>query len=269
MMIAMLRGGGDLASGVVVRLARAGIHVVVTELAQPMAVRRRASFAQAIYDGDITIEGLHGVRVHNAADIHQAWLDGAVAVLVDPDAAIHAELKPHVLVDGRMHKRAPEPEMHLATMVVGLGPGFTAGADCHAVVETKRGPYLGRVYWQGSAEPDSGQPETVHGHQGDRVLRAPADGVLRTFVDIGAHVEEGDELVAVGAHTLTAPFAGTLRGLLMDGLHVAAGEKIGDLDPRDDPALVGMVSDKALAIGGGVMEAIFSWPEMRRLLCQP
>ena len=265
-LLALLRGGGDLASGVALRLARAGIQVIVAELPRPLAVRRLASFAQAIYDGQIEIEGITGRRVEGLDGVGAALARGQVPVLVDPDADIAAALQLDVLVDARMTKRPPQPQLHLARFVVGLGPGFTAGVDCHAVVETQRGPFLGREYWQGSAAADTGLPETVRGHQGDRVLRAPVAGMLETRVMIGSRVQAGQPLAAVDGHVLSAPFDGVLRGLLQNGLAVKQGEKIGDLDPRGDERLVRLASDKALAIGGGVLEAVLSRPELRAKL---
>lgn len=262
-LIALLRGGGDLASGVACRLARSGAQVVITELEQPRAVRRLVSFSQAVYDGQIMVEGVQARRVEGLHAVRETLERGEIAVVVDPPAAIHSFLRPHLLVDGRMTKRAPEPELHMAALVVGLGPGFTAGVDCHAVIETKRGAFLGRVYWEGTAEADTGQPETVQGHQGDRVIRAPADGVLTTHARLGEHLEPGQPVCSVDGRVVSAPFAGNLRGLLMPGLSVTCGEKIGDLDPRDDPRLARLVSDKALAIGGGVLEAVLSRPELR------
>lgn len=266
--IALLRGGGDLASGVALRLARCGAQVVITELEQPRSVRRLVSFSQAVYDGEIVIEGLRARRAGGIEAVRETLERGEIAVVVDPPAAIHADLQPHLMVDGRMTKRAPEPELHMARLVLGLGPGFTAGADCHAVIETKRGAFLGRVYWQGVAEADTGQPETVQGHQGDRVIRAPVDGILHAHARLGDHLDAGQPICNVDGHVVTAPFAGNLRGLLMQGLQVTCGEKVGDLDPRDDPRLAHLISDKALAIGGGVLEAVLSRPELRSSFCK-
>lgn len=262
-LLALLRGGGDLASGVALRLARSGVQVIITELPQPLAVRRLASFAQAIYDGQIEIESLSGRLASGLDEIDANLRRGEIPVLIDPDARIASLMQFDLLIDGRMTKRKPEPEMHLARFSIGLGPGFTAGLDCHAVVETQRGPFLGRVYWRGSAEADTGQPESVRGHQADRVLRAPVSGTLETQVAIGALIEAGQVVASISGQTLVAPFRGVLRGLLQDGLVVQQGEKVGDLDPRGDPRLVRLVSDKALAIGGGVLEAILSRPDLR------
>jgi xanthine dehydrogenase accessory factor len=151
-------------------------------------------------------------------------------------------------------------------LYIGLGPGFTAGVNCHAVVETNRGHRMGRVIWQGSAEADTGLPEQIAGQQAERVLRAPADGVLVNHFEIGAHVDGGQAVAEVAGKQVTAPFSGVLRGILYPGLKVYQGQKIGDLDPRDDPRLCALVSDKALAVGGGVLEAILTRPDLRLIL---
>jgi xanthine dehydrogenase accessory factor len=241
--LVLIRGEGDLASGAALRLVRAGLPVVITELPQPLAVRRLVSFSQAVYSGEITIEG---ITAHLAEDASQArWIlgSGSIAVRVDPEADCRHELQPLVLVDGRMTKRPPELGMDAAPLVIGWGPGFTAGYDCHAAIETRRGPRLGRVIWQGVAELDTGVPDATAGIQAQRVLRAPGAGRLRVLAEIGV-----------------------LRGMLPDGFAVEAGMKIGDVDPRDDPALCRLVSDKALAVGGGVMEAVLSLPDIRARL---
>jgi xanthine dehydrogenase accessory factor len=189
-------------------------------------------------------------------------------VLVDPDCAAAKSLHPAVIVDGRMTKRPPEPIGYSPALYIGLGPGFEAGVNCQAVIETRRGHMLGRVHWRGGPDPDTGQPD------GDpsRVLRAPCDGVLIARANIGDHVEEGQVIAEIdnGQRTpstiLHSPLTGVLRGLIHPGLTVTRGTKIGDVDPRDDPRLCQMVSDKALAIGGGVLEAILSKPEVRALL---
>jgi xanthine dehydrogenase accessory factor len=265
-LIAIIRGGGDLASGVAVRLRRSGIQVVITELSQPLAVRRWVSFAQAVYDREITIEGIQAVLTDNLETVRNLIQNNRIPVLIDPNAGLRAQLQAQVLVDGRMTKLPPDLGMEAAPLVVGLGPGFTAGENCHAVIETKRGPFLGRVYWQGSAEPDSGLPDMVANHQFDRVLRAPMTGVIQAHARIGDHLEKGMIIAEVGSKPVFAPFSGMLRGLLKDGLLISEGVKIGDLDPRDDQRLCELVSDKALSVGGGVLEAILSRPEFRTLL---
>jgi len=262
----LVRGGGDLASGVVVRLHRAGWQVLVTELARPLAVRRYVSFAEAVYDGEISIEGVRGLRIDRLDDVNPSIADGVVPVLVDPSLESLARFEPHVLIDGRMTKRPPETDIGAAPLVIGLGPGFTAGVDCHAVVETNRGPAMGRVLWEGQAQADTGVPERVAGYQVERVLRAPADGVIEPFVEIGNLVSAGDLIAEVAGEPVIAAFDGVVRGLIKPGLKIRAGEKIGDIDPRGDPRLCWMVSDKALAVAGGVLEAILSWKPVRNFV---
>jgi xanthine dehydrogenase accessory factor len=263
----LLRGGGDLASGAALRLARAGMAVVITELPEPLAVRRLVSYAQAVYSREMTIEGITARRAADLAEAAALLAAGSIPVLVDPRAEARHTLLPQVIVDGRMTKQAPDLGMDAAPLVIGLGPGFIAGENCHAVVETKRGPYLGRVIWEGSAEADTGQPDPVAAREGERVLRAPLDGVLENKVEIGSFVTAGQVLATVAGVPLRTAFDGYLRGLLQTGLVVRRGLKIGDVDPRPDPRLVHLVSDKALAIGGGVLEAILSRPDLRAKMC--
>ena len=264
-MLILIRGGGDLATGVALRLIRSGLRVVVSELPQPLAVRRTVAFAEAIYAGEITIEDITGQRVTDPTDtlrILNILSKQQVPVLVDPDCVAAKALHPSVIVDGRMTKRPPEAIGYSPVLYIGLGPGFEAGVNCQAVIETRRGHMLGRVYWRGSPDPDTGQPD------GDpqRVLRAPADGEFVAHAEIGQHLEAGQVIAEVAGQMVTAPFPGILRGLLHPGLTVRRGLKIGDIDPRDDPRLCQMVSDKALSIGGGVLEAILSRPELRATL---
>lgn len=268
-MIVLIRGGGDLASGAALRLHRVGLRVVITELAQPLAVRRLVSFGEAARAGEVTVEGVTARRVNDPTDTLRALQiisKGQIPVLVDPDARAALALHPTVIVDARLLKQPPEALKHTARLYIGLGPGFNAGVNCSAVVETRRGHRLGRVIWQGTADPDTGMPESVGERQAERVLRAPVDGLLHTFAEIEAHIEPGEAVAKVGDELVRAPFAGVLRGLLPEGMHVRQGMKIGDLDPRDDLALCRLVSDKSLAVGGGVLEAILAKPELRPLL---
>jgi xanthine dehydrogenase accessory factor len=272
----VVRGGGDLASGVALRLHRAGLRLLITELAQPLVVRRRVAFAEAIYEQDVTVEGLAARRVEagapdvalaRAADLLHA---GTLPVLVDPDARVLAALRaaraPIVLVDARMMKRPPELGRGAADLVIGLGPGFTAGLDCDAVIETNRGHCLGRVIWNGAAEADTGLPEGVANKTAERVLRAPVDGILEALVEIGQHVESGQPVAHVNGAAVSAVFPGVVRGLARSGLSVTQGVKIGDIDPRDDPRYCFLVSDKSLAVGGGVLEALLAQPDLRPCL---
>lgn len=262
----LVRGGGDLASGVIYRLYRAGIHVAVTELPQPLVVRRLVAFAEAVFNREHNVEGVPA-RLARDSDEAQTFLDmGVVPVLIDPTAACRAELRPLVLIDGRMTKQPPELGMEAAPLVIGLGPGFIAGENCHVVIETNRGHTLGRVIWHGKAEADTGLPEAVFRRQADRVLRAPAEGVLQAFADIGEHLAAGQQIAEVAGELIQAPFEGVLRGIIHPGLYVQRGTKVGDLDPRNDPRYCRLISEKSLAVGGGVLEAILTRPEIRDLL---
>ena len=265
--LVLLRGGGDLASGVALRLHRAGIKVVITELPEPLAVRRTVSFSEAVYEGRHSVEAVNA-RLIEPDQLSDALEANEIPVLVDPDADILTDSRiSHyqfpVVVDARLIKTRPQPLPVNVSLHIGLGPGFYAGQDCQAVIETRRSHTLGRVYWTGTTQPDSGEPE------GDRrrVLRAPSDGVVVTHAQIGEHVDEA-QLIAIisDQFSVISPFKGILRGLIRPGLLVTRGLKIGDIDPRDDPSSCYLVSDKALAIGGGVLEAILSRGDIREKL---
>jgi xanthine dehydrogenase accessory factor len=251
----LVRGAGDLGTGVAYRLHRAGFTVMVTDLAQPTCVRRAVSFAEAMYAGSITVEGVTAVRVDDPMVGMAHTIMREIPVVVD-DRSVLERMRPAIVVDARLAKRNLDTRIRQAKLVIGLGPGFTAGRDCHAVVETNRGHHLGRVFWEGSAEPDTGQPEPVRGFAGERVLRAPAEGVLTGRAVIGDSVKAGDVVAEVSGQPITAPFDGVLRGLVHDGLPVTAGMKVGDLDPRGVREHCFTISDKARSIGGGVLEAI-------------
>jgi xanthine dehydrogenase accessory factor len=265
-MIVLIRGGGDLASGVALRLYHAGFKVAITELPKPLAVRRLACFSEAIYSGETTLEGVVGKRVNEVDDplrILQLFSKGRIPVLNDPEGKSIQSIHPSVIVDARMRKAAPEALRHNAKLYLGLGPGFVGGSNCHAAIETQRGPWLGRVLWDGPAQPDSGLPEAVGTRQAERALHAPASGKLIHRKAISDLVQEGEIITEVAGQLVRAPFPGMLRGLIHPDVEVIEGMKIGDLDPRNDPQLCNHVSDKALAIGGGVLEAILSKAELR------
>lgn len=262
----LVRGGGDLASGVAARLFRSGFRLMITELPQPRVVRRLASFAEAVFAGRAQVEGIEAVRIDQVEAAPPTSAEGRIPVLVDPAAESRHQLPLLAIVDARMRKKPPELGIEGAPMVVGLGPGFTAGLDCHAVVETLRGHHLGRVIWRGSAAGDTGRPGEIAGEAEGRLLRAPAHGEMHGLVALGTAVAGGEPVAEVSGQPVSAPFAGVVRGLLHDGLSVVAGEKIGDIDPRGVAAYCGEISDKALAVGGGVLEALLTRTEIRRAL---
>jgi xanthine dehydrogenase accessory factor len=252
--VVLVRGAGDLATGVAWRLKRAGFGVIMCELEHPLTVRRSVAFSTAVGEGSVTVGGIRAVRATTAEAAVLARSD-VVPVVV---SAGLPPLPADVIVDARVAKRALDTAIHDAALVVALGPGFEAGRDCHAVIETMRGPWLGRVYWQGRAAPNTGTPGVIGGRGAERVLRAPAAGRARWRVSIGDVVDAGAVLGAVGDERVRAPFAGVVRGLIADGTPVAQGLKIGDVDPRADTDWR-EISDKALAVAGGVLEAILTW----------
>jgi len=261
--LVLIRGGGDLASGVAVRLHHSGFEVMITELPKPLVVRRTVSFAEAVSDGSKEVEGITAVLINTPGDVKDSVRVGNIPVLIDPDLACMREVRPDVVVDARMRKKEPSEGKELATLVIGLGPGFIAGENCHAVVETNRGHNLGRVIWAGPPQEDTGIPGQVQGFASERVLRAPEDGKLVTGAQIGDEVKNGTVIALVGSQAVLAPFDGILRGLIDPGTQVTKGMKIGDVDPRDDPTIYSLVSDKARAVGGGVLEAILACPDLR------
>jgi xanthine dehydrogenase accessory factor len=268
-MIVLIRGGGDLASGVAFRLHRSGFKVVIAELPKPLAVRRLACFCEAIYSGEITIEGIVAKRIAEIDDplrILQSLSKGRIPVLIDPQGKSIEYIHPTVIVDARMLKIAPEALHHNAKLYLGLGPGFIGGVNCHAAIETQRGPWLGRVIWDGPTEPDSGIPGAMLDKQADRALYTPVEGSVVAHKAIGDHVKQGETVAEINGQAIIAPFTGVLRGLIHPEVALSPGMKIGDLDPRDDPELCTHISDKALAIGGGVLEAILSKHELRPTL---
>jgi xanthine dehydrogenase accessory factor len=266
MSLVLLRGGGDLATGVALRLHRAGIRVAIAELERPLVVRRTVAFAEAVYAGVVDVEGVVARRVQKVIVAPAVAAEGEIPVLVDPMLASLPALAPAALVDARMLKRDVDTTMDVAPLVIGLGPGFEAGANCHAVVETMRGHSLGRVIWQGGAQPDTGVPGTIASQNLDRVLRAPANGTVEPHFKIGDRVKRGDRIATVSGEPVVAAFHGVLRGLVHPSLEVKQGTKIGDVDPRNDPSYIHRVSDKSLAIGGGVLEALLARPQIRSRL---
>lgn len=255
----LMRGGGDLATGAAVRCVRAGFPLVITELPQPLVVRRTVALASAVLDGEITVEGVRAARVESVEVARELAGAGTVPVIVDPDGTSIAALTPAVVIDARMAKRNIDTAIDDAPLVIALGPGFTAGTDCDAVIETNRGHFLGRVYWEGAAEPNTGTPGIVEGYGAERVLRAPVAGTVVPFRDIGDMLEQDELVASVDDRAVRAPFPGVLRGIVAEGTKVPAGLKIGDVDPRGDREHCFTVSDKSLAIGGGVLEALLTW----------
>lgn len=252
----VVRGAGELGSAAARLLFSCGFAVAVLELGAPLAVRRRVCFAEAVFSGGVEVDGVPG-RLVPPGKLEVALRDGSIVpVAVDPEGDSISRLHPAVLVDGRMAKRNLGTRRDQAGLVIGLGPGFTAGDDVHAVVETQRGAGLGRVLWSGSAEEDTAVPGTVMGVSQGRVLRAPRAGAFRGVRRIGDLVTPGTPVGEVEGVPVLAAIGGLLRGLLADGVTVEAGLKVGDVDPRGTVVDPGSISDKGRAVAAGVLEAI-------------
>ena len=252
----IIRGAGEMATGVAWRLVQSHFQVLLTEIPRPLAVRREVSFCEAVYDGTKTVEGVSAVLISSVDQAPGVWAEGQVPVLIDPDLSRSRALKPDILVDAIMAKRNLGTRMTAASWVIALGPGFEAGSEAHLVVETNRGHNLGRLYTRGAAEPDTGVPGTIGGISSNRVLRAPASGIIKALKTIGEPVEESEPVAEVAGRPVVAQIKGRLRGLIREGTPVSAGLKIGDVDPRGNPEYCHTISEKARAIGGAVLEGI-------------
>lgn len=252
----LIRGGGDLASGIAWRLHQCGFRVLITEISHPLSVRRKVSFCEAVYDGETEVEAVKAVLVRGVEEAPTVWSRGEIPVLVDPACETKHFMRPEVLVDAIIAKKNLGTSVQNAPLVIAVGPGFEVGRDAHYGVETNRGHRLGRLLTSGSAEPNTGVPGPVMGITEDRILRAPADGVWENTLDIGDLVEPGNPIGEVAGHAVHAKIDGVVRGLIRKGVQVRQGLKIGDIDPRGNVSDCFTISDKALAIAGGVLEGI-------------
>jgi len=255
--LAIVRGGGDLATGIIYRLWRVGYRVLCLEVQYPLVVRRTISVAQAIFDGTHEIEGMKSIRVDNPDDLDE-WKGDTIAVKVDPDGECINKMSPALVVDAIMAKRYTGTSRNMAPLVLAIGPGFSAPDQVHGVIETKRGHYLGRLITNGSAIPNTGIPGMDMGYGVERLLRAPKDGYVVPIKEIGDHVEAGEAVARMGGEEVKAQITGVLRGLIHPSVYVTGGLKIGDVDPRDVREHCFSITDKALAIAGGVLEAVMS-----------
>ena len=255
----LIRGAGDIATGIALRLYRAGMQVVMTDLPAPTAIRRTVCFSQAIILGEMTVEDVTAHRAETPDQAKALLAQGLIPVLADPDCTCRTRLRPDALVDAILAKRNLGTKIDDAPIVVGIGPGFTAGEDCHAVVETMRGHTLGRVIYRGSALPNTNIPGLIGGFTGERVLRAPDDGIFHQLLDIGTMVQAGDVAGEVNGKPMICTISGVIRGMLADGTPVFKGMKSGDVDPRGEISYCQTASDKAIAIGGGVLQAILEY----------
>ena len=259
-LIVLIRGAGEMASGVAHRLHQSHFKVCMLEIDQPLAVRREVSFCEAIYEGEKTVEGVQAKFVSKPEQISSVWKAGKIPLLVDPDLKkTKLFLKPDVLIDAIMAKKNLGTKIDDAPLVIGLGPGFTGGKDVHLVVETNRGHHLGKVIRNGTAEQDSGTPGEIGGYTVQRVLRTMKKGIFHPHKEIGDKVNKGSVVAVIDDFPAIAEISGIVRGLLHEGVEVKKGMKVGDIDPRGKRELCFTISDKARAIAGGVLEAILSW----------
>jgi xanthine dehydrogenase accessory factor len=266
----IVRGGGDLATGTIYKLHKCGFPILILEVAKPSAIRRNVAFSEAVYQGTQTVEDVTCYCAESLAQAKSLLQEGKLVVLVDPKGDSIAELKPLAVVDAILAKKNLGTNKSMAPITVALGPGFTAGEDVDAVIETKRGHNLGRVLWQGTAAPNTGVPGLIGGYGKERVIHCPAAGILRNVCKITDTVTKGQEIAVVetenGKVPVLASLDGLLRGLIRDGYPVTKGFKIADIDPRtEEYQNCFTISDKARCIAGGVVEAILQLKGERHL----
>ena len=263
------RGGGDLATGIVHRLHRAGFRVLVLETDHPAAIRRQVSFCEAVYEGKATVEGVTAQRIDSVSEMEEVFAGGCVPLLVDPKGEAVAELHPDVVVDAIIAKKNLGTTKEMAPLVIGVGPGFTAGVDVDLVIESMRGHNLARILETGSALANTGIPGNIGGYTKERVIHAAAEGYMKNLHQIGDVVQKGEEIARIYEQMSTdgifsgkfvsveATIPGVLRGLIREGYHFQKGFKIADIDPREGELKnCFTISDKARSIGGSVLEAV-------------
>ena len=254
----LIRGAGEMATGVAQRLYKSGFRVCLIEKSTPLAVRRKVAYSEAVYDGFQTVEEVTAVRVDDPKQIASVWTSNKIPLLVDPENKTRNVFIPHVLVDAILAKKNLGTRVTDAPLVIGLGPGFCAPMDVHVVIETNRGHNLGRLISEGEAAANTGIPGVIGGYTAERVFRAPCDGIFKTGKEIGDTVSKGEIVARVDGESIEAKIGGVIRGLLRNGSEVTKGLKAGDIDPRGEKTYCFTISEKARAIGGSVLEAILS-----------
>ncbi|WP_081722887.1 selenium-dependent molybdenum cofactor biosynthesis protein YqeB [Schnuerera ultunensis] len=252
----IIRGGGDLASGIANILYKAGYKLIILEIDKPLTVRRKVAFSEAVYEGETTVEGIRGILVKDKEEIYRIWNLDAIPVYIDREGCIIKEIKPLAVIDAIIAKRNLGTNKSMAPITIGIGPGFEAGKDVDLVIESNRGLNLGKIIYYGKAEEDTGIPGEVMGYKEERVLRAPCNGRVEAFYNIGDIIEKDHPICQVGNEKVISPFKGILRGMIKEGLYVKKGLKIGDIDPRCIKDYAFTISDKARIIGNSVLEGI-------------
>jgi xanthine dehydrogenase accessory factor len=255
-LVILIKGGGEMATGVAHRLASCHFKVCMTETSNPQAVRRGVAFSEAIFESEKEVEGITAKRIESPDGILEVWREEKIPILIDPEATVKDFLRPDVLIDATLTKKNLGTNPTDALLVVGLGPGFHAGRDVHIVIETNRGHNLGRIISNGEAEPNTGIPGSIAGYTEERVIRALRDGEFKALKKIGDVVRANEKVGMVKNTVIRSRIAGVIRGLLRDGTKVWKGMKLGDVDPRGTKNYCYTISDKARTISGGVLQAV-------------
>lgn len=263
--IIVLRSGGDIGTAVAHKFHRSGFKVLILEVAEPMAIRRKVAFSEAIFDGEIVVEGVTCKLASELKDIFEFWDKDMIPIFIDETGAVLDDIKASVLIDAILAKRNTNTTINMAPLTIGLGPGFTSGKDVDVVIETNRGHDLGRIIYKGEAEKDTGIPGKILGYAGERVLRAPGDGTVRVIKTIGELVSENEIILYVDNLEVRSKINGVIRGCIRDGVKVYAGMKIGDVDPRKILDNCDTISDKARCIAGGVLEAVLYYNKQSKI----
>ena len=267
--IVAIRGGGDLATGVVQKFHRAGFKVVVLETEKPLAIRRTVSLCSAVYEAEYQVEDMRACLVASPKEcenISTTWKQGKIPIIIDPKAQQLKTLKPQILIDAIMAKKNLGTHKGMAPITIALGPGFKAGADADAdvdvVIETKRGHDLGKLYFKGTATPNTGIPSEINGKSTERVIHAPCSGIIKHIKKIGSQVKKDEALFYIDHKKIHSPLSGTLRGLIHEEIPITKGLKCADIDPR--PVDCYSISDKARALGGAALEAAMILARMKK-----
>ncbi len=256
--IIIVRGGGDIASGTINRLHNMGFRVLVLEISKPNFIRRKVCYGEAVYEGEFSLEGTVSKLACSLEEIYSIWEEKKIPVYIDPEMKILEKLSPDVIIDGILAKKNLGMSKELAPVTIGLGPGFEAGKNVHAVIETNRGHNLGRIIYEGKAAENTGIPGIIQGYGKERVIYASAEGILKTVHDIGDVVQKDEIIAYIGTEPVKASLTGLIRGMIRGGSFVKKGLKISDIDPREDQLEnCYTISDKARTISGGAVEAVF------------
>lgn len=254
--LVIFRGAGDVATGSIQKLYRTGFRLLLLERETPLCIRRNVALAQAMIEGEWTVEDVTARKVTNIEEIEKCWDENVVPIIADEDGYYIKKLKPLAVIDGILAKKNYGTNKNMAPITIGLGPGFCAGKDCDVVIETNRGHNLGRLIFEGEPEADTKNPGNIEGFTTERILRASDDGNIKVLKDIGSFVEKGETVAMVGDLPIKAALDGMVRGMINDGFYVKKGLKIGDVDPRRVLRNAKTISDKARLIGGGCLEAV-------------